>query len=79
MGSDILSGVPEYRTLRRAHGWAKTDFSGKEFQVSSIWRSLFFAHIGAREDLLDFETIILADQIGRFLSALLEVKCLALF
>ncbi|CAH8487092.1 unnamed protein product [Schistosoma curassoni] len=72
MGSDILSGVPEYRTLRRAHGWAKTDFSGKEFQVSSIWRSLFFAHIGAREDLLDFETIILADQIGRFLSALLE-------
>ncbi|CAH8468120.1 unnamed protein product [Heterobilharzia americana] len=72
IGSDILSGVPEYRTLRRAHGWAKSEFSGKEFQVSSVWRLFFFAHMGAREEFLDFEMIILADQIGRFLSALLE-------
>ncbi|KAH8850113.1 interferon stimulated exonuclease gene 20kDa-like 2 [Schistosoma japonicum] len=72
MGSDILSGVPEYRTLRRAHGWAKSEFNGREFKVSSIWRLLFFTHMGTKEDFLDFETIILADQIGRFLSALLE-------
>ncbi|CAH8828353.1 unnamed protein product [Trichobilharzia szidati] len=72
IGSDILSGVPEYRTLRHAHGWAKSEFSGKDFQVSSIWRLFFFAHMGAREDFLDFEMLILVDQIGRFLSALLE-------
>ncbi|CAH8828326.1 unnamed protein product [Trichobilharzia szidati] len=72
IGSDILSGVPEYRTLRHAHGWAKSEFNGKDFQVSSIWRLFFFAHMGAREDFLDFEMLILVDQIGRFLSALLE-------
>ncbi|CAL8092924.1 unnamed protein product [Calicophoron daubneyi] len=73
-GSNILSTAPEYRTLRRAHLWAKSDTRKKEFLFSKLEQLLFMGENDALDeaDLYDLDILFLVDHVGRFICALLE-------
>ncbi|KAA3681425.1 uncharacterized protein DEA37_0009902 [Paragonimus westermani] len=74
-GLNILSSAPEYRTIRRAQMWAKSELHKNEFPMSKFERLLFIAHNELREggmDLFDWDLLLIVDHIGRFIGALLE-------
>ncbi|KAF5399562.1 Interferon stimulated exonuclease protein [Paragonimus heterotremus] len=74
-GLNILSSAPEYRTIRRAQMWAKSELHKNDFPMSKFERLLFIAHNELREggmDLFDWDLLLIVDHIGRFIGALLE-------